>query len=222
MESFSLTLLSNSSIDIYDNTLSSFTNLLKSSIQLNGNWVVGLSEIYVNKLNYVERNKRDVQCDYLRAYTDELTKIKSLIDEFLGEDRGDGKPKKKRSDIPNLFEYIDSIFNPIHNLTEKVVEHFNATQQQYSINNDIVEQAFIYTDIMQSRYIGNQLSRCLKIIPLKNNQNYLSFDKIDYFPIQSNILKDISILITNGSGEKINFKTSNLPTFCTLHFKKHI
>lgn len=224
MNDFSLSLLSNSCLQIYDNTLSSFTNLLKTPIQLDENWVVGLSNIYVNKLHTVERTRRDIQCEHLKGYTEEVSKIKKLLEEFLNDNdnKDELKPKKKRSDIPNLFDYIDNIFHPIHSLTEKIIELFQTANQNYSNNNEIVDHAFVYTDIIQPRHIGSQLSRCLKIIPLQNNQHYYSFDKIDYYPIQSNILKDISVLITNGSGEKINFKSSSLPTFCTLHFKKNI
>lgn len=223
MKEFNLTLFSDSSISLYDNTLSSFTNLLNSTIELDDNWVVGLSEIFVNRLNYKERNRRDIQCQYLEDYTKELAKIKKLMEDYLQSvdvSKNDGKPKKNKSDIPNLFEYIDSIFHPIRNLTEKIAEQTNDLKEIYSNHNDIVDIAFVYTDIIQTRLIGNQLSRVLKVIPLKNNQDLVTFKNIEYYPLQTNILKDISILITNGSGKKIDFKKSITPTFCTLHFKK--
>lgn len=223
MKEFHLTLLSNSSVTLYDNTLSSFTNLLNSTIELDDNWLVGLSEIYVNRLNYKERNKRDTACQYLEGYTKELTKIKKLMEDYLQSPdlfKNDGKPKKNKADIPNLFDYIDSIFHPIQNLTEKIVEQTNDFKEIYSNHNDIIDLAFVYTDIIQTRLVGSQLSRVLKVIPLKNNQDLITIKNIEYYPVQSNILKDISILITNGSGQKIDFKKSSIPTFCTLHFKK--
>lgn len=225
MREFSVTLLSNCSTEVFDNSLSSFTNLLNSIIKIDDNWVVGLSEIYVNSLNYKERTRRDIQCKYLEGYTKELENIKKLMSDFMdssGASKEDGKPKKRSSDLPNLFEYINSIFHPIQNLTEKFVEQSNDIMEMYRNHNDITDLGFIYTDIIQPRYLGNLRSRVLKIIPLKNNKCFHKFDNIDYFPIQTNILKDISILVTNGSGENINFKPSNIPTVCTLHFKNNI
>lgn len=226
MDDFSLTLLSSSSTEIYENTLSSFTNLLSSQINLSGNWVVGLSEIYINKLNYIERSKRDIQCENLKGYTEELKKIKELMEEFLKTEEEKSKtgekPKRKRSDIPNLFDYIDSIFHPIKDLTDRLIEQSNTLIQLISNKNNIIEHAFLYSDIIQPRGVGDKQTKCLKVIPIKNNESYIHFEKVDYFPVESNILKDISILITNGAGEKIDFKASMLPTFLTLHFKKNI
>ena len=45
MNEFEIHLLSSSSTDIFHNTLSEFTNLLKEPITLEGEWVVSLSEI---------------------------------------------------------------------------------------------------------------------------------------------------------------------------------
>lgn len=227
MREFSITLLSNSCTGLYDNTLSSFTNLLNSIITLDDNWIVGLSEIYVNDLNYKERIRRDALCEYptLEGYTQELTKIKTLMSDFMvsSEPTNEGgKPEKRNTDLPNLFEYIDSIFHPIKTLTEMIVEQANDVKEMHVNNNDIADLAFIYTDIIQPRYLGNLKSRVLKIIPLKNNKGFYAFKNIEYFPLQTNILKDISILITSGSGENINFKPSNIPTVCTLHFKNNI
>lgn len=70
MKEFSLTLLSNSSSELYENTLSAFTNLLNPSITLDDDWEVGLSHIFLNKLNYIERRKRDIHCDYLQKYNE--------------------------------------------------------------------------------------------------------------------------------------------------------
>lgn len=224
MREFSLTLLSNGSVNLYENTLSSFTNLLKSAIVLDENWVVGIRNVFVNKINNVERKKRDIQCEYLHKYNKELSKIKELIEEYFKSLSETGKEdvtiKKKRSDIPDFVEYFERIFHPIEYLTHQYIE--NSMINMSIGERDIIEHAFIYTDIIQTHHIGNQLSRCLKVFPLTTKENFISFPNVDYFPVQSNILKDISILITNGSGEKINFASSNLPTFCTLHFKKYI
>lgn len=222
MKEFSLTILSNSSVELYGNTLSAFTNLLHSSITLEDNWEVGLSSIFMNKLENLERRKREIQWEYLNEYNLELKKIKYLIEDFLKtmENKKDGKNIEKRSGISDPLDYIESIFHPMQHLTEKLLE--KALHELHENHNKIVDHAFIYTDIIQSNNIGSQSSRCLKVIPLTNKENHFNFKKIDYFRLQTNILKDISILITNGSGERINFSSSSLPTFCTLHFRKDI
>lgn len=224
MKDFSLTLLSNSSAELYGNTLSAFTNLLNSTIILDGDWEVGISHIFLNKLPYTERRKRDTPCEYFDQYNTELTKIKKLIDEYFKSideaNKEDGKAKKKRSDTADLSDYVDNIATPMQHLTQKFMEQ--NLNEMLKHNNEIIDHAFVYTDIIHSQHIGDQSSRCLKVIPITNKRNYYSFNRIDYFPVQSNILRDISILITNGSGENINFDSSSLPTFCTLHFRKNI
>lgn len=224
---FSITLLSNSSLELYDNTLSSFTNLLNKAVNVDNQWVVGLSEIYLNNSGHISREKRGIPCEYVKTYSKNLEDIKTLLKDFIGPlDTvvADDKTvaKKKRSEVYNLFEYIDSIFHPISNLTEKLLEQTNLQMDYQKYYAEFMDYAFIYTDIIQSRHVGDQLSRCLKVIPIKNCENFYRFERIEYFPLQTNILKDISILVTNGTGEKINFENSNIPTFCTLHFKKYI
>lgn len=223
MQEFSLTILSNSTAELYGNTLSAFTNLLNSTITLEDNWEVGLSNVFMNDVDYTERGKRDIEHE---KYSADLSEIRTLIDDYFKlipeENKEEGKPKKKRSDNLSVTEYFDSIIHPMQRLTQKLLEQTLDEIHKINNNTNIIDHAFIYTDIIQAHNIGSQSSRCLKVIPITNKRSYFTFNKIDYFPLQSNILKDISILITNGVGEKMNFTSSSLPTFCTLHFRKNI
>ena len=55
-----VTLLSNNSINIYNNTSSTFTNLLTHPLNLDDNWEVGLSDIFFTLLDKYNRNNKDV------------------------------------------------------------------------------------------------------------------------------------------------------------------
>ena len=79
---------------------------------------------------------------------------------------------------------------------------------------------FVYTDIMKPRIIGNQATRCLKIIPSNGKSHNITFDSPEYYPVEQQTLRTLSIQIANDEGQKIDFESSSVPTYCVLHFIK--
>lgn len=102
-----------------------------------------------------------------------------------------------------LNTIIEAIYNVLEN-TEKQVKNY----------------AFAYCDIITPRLIGDQYNRCLRVIPITNLQQHIIFENIEYYPVQTNVIPSITMLIADENGEKLNFMASSVPTMCTLHFKK--
>lgn len=88
-------------------------------------------------------------------------------------------------------------------------------------NVDKNELLYIYTDIIEPNQVGFSQIRCLRIInTIHGGDNDIEFKKIHYMPIEKTQFENISILLTNGIGEKIPFDDSTHPTVVKLHFSK--
>lgn len=274
---FYVCLLSNSSINYFNqNTLSSFTNLLASPINLTGDWAVGVTEVAFNSFidnnnkqqiennnNNLKRVKRsstlktqDGQSDTHLKITSELNHTtKANLPKALAPTMFIPKalspipePKKnidainhtpdlnkKKLSIPIINETdgdgekelvmnMDTVYSPTHEAIPFGYYKTNDDIQNSIMNTQKVDQLrfiYIYTDIINPRYIGGIKSRYLRIIPKsKNNESIIKFDHIEYCLLENNYLENISILIMDGQGEQINFESSASPTYIMLHFKR--
>lgn len=79
---------------------------------------------------------------------------------------------------------------------------------------------YVYTDLIKPRFIGNMQTRYLRIIPNANNERHIRFTHVEYCPVEVSHIQSVSILLTDGTGEKIKFIDSKVPTYVMLHFKK--
>lgn len=278
-QEFYVTLFSNSSMQINpNNVLSSFTNLLKETIFLTDDWVVGISEIYINglQLKNKKRKARDVIHDPLeykpltmhdlmhaKLKANEKKKNAEYATKNLSKKTAESVPKittesgiqlnyqtgnenisetpklssnseninldeklllnnKNQKEVNEFVGAIPSIALLFQPLTAVVQDIFDVIQENNTIPKIIKGFAFIYCDIIKPRLIGNQCNRCLRIIPRTNVPQHIVFKNVEYYPVQTNVIQSISILIIDDQGEKMNFSSSSIPTMCTLHFKKAI
>lgn len=172
-----ITLLSNGCSSIYTtNTQSSFTTSFNRPMNLTGNWVVGISEITLNK-----------NCSHASSIE------------------------------PTEHEY----YSPYRNYLKLNDQNIQTTSEVNNNDDDQYSYLFIYLDIIEPSFTGNQLTKCARSF-LKENRNRLTleFKNIHYFPLNYNNISDISVLIADQSGSKIQFVTSYLPNVVTLHFMK--
>ncbi len=79
---------------------------------------------------------------------------------------------------------------------------------------------FIYTDIVKQRMIGDTFVKCIKILHTTGEDEYISFPRVEYHPLASNFIRDITLLFQNEENVQIELLSSYKPTMCTLHFKK--
>ena len=214
MEDFYLTLMSNSSINIFpNNKLSEFTNILNPPIALLGQWKVGITEIYFNRVNISNRKEQGyVSSEFEKNVSNDLQNIRLNLDKAI--EITNTSTQNQTAETNSLKDFLYALYDPVQALTSKMKEENKLDITINNHNNDFINQALIYTDIIESRHIGDQFAKCLKIVPIALSRSYIKFETIEYYPLASNILRDISILIKDGSGENLNFYASNLPTFC--------
>lgn len=82
---------------------------------------------------------------------------------------------------------------------------------------------FMYTDIIKPRQMGNILSRYLRVIPIRKNNEIqtLQFNPVHYCAVEEFYIENISILLSDAKGDQINFNASTTPTMVVLHFKRN-
>lgn len=83
------------------------------------------------------------------------------------------------------------------------------------------DMLYIHVDIISPRIVGDQMVRCLKVMPASGKQQeYIKFGRIEYYPVELFHVRSISVLILDGESNRIDFNKSLLPTMITLHFRK--
>lgn len=273
-----VTIFSNNSTNVFKNTPNTFTNLLKQPLNLNDQWVVGLSDISfsvqdLHKKNSKNKIKRSLQTSSLAdsepkkikvnnddTQTEIKKKFKKLLDSSLQNDEQkinlnkisvktpdetkslsnndniklinipqenkDNKNTSNDDKTSNTLESINDNDEPILSLTNTFLENsLNKLVDNISnyfnqiIGNEINDIICIYTDIMKPRHIGDKKTKCLKIFSISSLKTYINFNRVDYFPLETFNINDISIMIRNDEGRELKLLQS-IPVYCTLHFKK--
>lgn len=117
--------------------------------------------------------------------------------------------------IEKLKEMLDNEYIDTSLLDSSILRATTAVDMEYS------EMIYIHTDIIRPRIVGDQLVRCLKILPAKGKQQeYIRFGVIEYYPVELFYIRNISIMLLDSEAKKIDFNRSSLPTLLTLHFRK--
>lgn len=98
----------------------------------------------------------------------------------------------------------------------------NRDNESYNVS-PYLNYMHVYTDFIKPRFIGDIKSRYLKIIPkLDADASVFKFDHIEYCSLEKSYIENLTILILNNFGEKIDFMNSMNPTYVMLHFKKTV
>lgn len=86
-----------------------------------------------------------------------------------------------------------------------------------------VRSIFLYSNIVSNSIVGSQLTSLLKVVPIPSEKQFgdqvnLDFNPIEYQPVNTTYLQDISISLLDDSGRVIPFKFGR--TIVKLHFKR--
>lgn len=110
------------------------------------------------------------------------------------KDKIDLKTKRNTSEEPLLSSLkIDTLIqNELKTLNKPVLSYMNEL-----ISSETNEIIFVYTDVIKPRYVGSKKNKCIKIFSTSSLKNYINFNRIDYFPIESVNINDIPIKILN-------------------------
>lgn len=116
---------------------------------------------------------------------------------------------------------LKQIFHPFYNEID-FVEVKPMVENKNNSKLPVLNFIYVYSEIIKPRYIGDIKSRYLKIIPkLDSKASIIKIDHVEYCPLEKSYIENISILILDDRGEKINFQSAMSPTYIMLHFKKN-
>jgi hypothetical protein len=116
--------------------------------------------------------------------------------------------------IPSIASILEALVNLLNDKYTKKKDDLIVEKQP------IEKLMYLYLDIIKPRFLGDQYVRCIRVIPSTLLDEIIRFNHIEYYPVELKYIESISILTNDEQGEKINFKDSFIPFYCTLHFKK--
>lgn len=104
---------------------------------------------------------------------------------------------------------------------KKYVYHVkDKVSMQRNTNEEKFKTIFIYCDIIKPRIIGDSFVKCIKMIHVSQDAQYITFPRVEYHPLATFSFCDITLLFQDDTSNQIRFYESYKPTSCTLHFKK--
>lgn len=110
-----------------------------------------------------------------------------------------------------------------HRLVEKVMLIVHEILKQRKHFKMKPKQVFVYCNLIQSQIVGGMRSKLMNIFTLpEDERNFYNetCGMIDFIPIESRKVRNVSIQLRNHRGDLINFRKSNFPNHVTLVFRK--
>lgn len=275
--SFYVTLPSNSSSDLFNNTISNFTTKLHIPIELNRAYEVALVEfsydhywkINIGKLYYHHSDNIIFDIDIDHRDGDSIEKLFVSINHQLNLkimeyelNKYRGKFPKSTLDENEVHSNFLKLFSKSHELSrtnefpfilfdknhhhieintifkndllqfEGLVENIfglksflNSTytpikiDQKYDNGVFLINNIYIYSDIIKYQYIGDTLAPLLRTIniPSKLSTESVIYDSPHYIPVNKSSISTINIKITDELGNNIRFERGK--TILKLHFR---
>jgi hypothetical protein len=187
-----------------NNSNSDTTSVIKPTLQFNigkSNEQFGTASAVKPIKIFQERIKESIE----EAQT---KRLRQTINEMSQD------PNDSKLSFPSPFSIIESLLDLLRDkYTEPVDQSFEKTPH-------VNKLMYLYLDIIKPRFLGDQYVRCIRVIPSTSLEEIIHFNHIEYYPVELKYIESISVLISDDQGEKINFKDSFIPFYCTLHFKK--
>lgn len=121
---------------------------------------------------------------------------------------------------PNLSDeqiLFNAAFLFINELLNQIVISYGTTFEDS-------DYLLIYSDIIEERIVGNNLSKVLFLTTRNKNaaMEQLDIKNVHYIPVIKKNINEVSFYITDEEGNQIVFEDGKTPTSITLHFKKNV
>ena len=229
-----------------DNTLASFTTRLPNTIDLEGDWEVGLVEIQYphNWFNVPpEVTARSFRMGGRRNGRAEDHRF-IIVDGYYPSAR-------------SLLDEIQRKANDCANSTNMVELHLDAVRQKVSLVNDIpytitvpahiqrmlgmnnsyfsnnsrvadavvdmnlLDSLYVYCDVVEPRVVGDSLTPLLRIVPVEGEHGELVtriYTNVHYVRVQRKTFQTLEVNIRDRTGKKVPFERGTLNV--TLHFRR--
>ena len=238
MMAFYVTLPSNSSMDVYpENTLSNYRVKLPTSLQLSGEWEVGLVEIaYPHSWYVLSPNSSKIS-------------IRSEQDSSFREIDLKGRHFRRIEGVAShlLPGYLRDLYSITYNDTtckvtitpepghELLLEGqicstlgfddpciiTTTTEAPYPAALNAVHHLFVYTDIIESQVVGHVKAPLLKTVPVHGDfgdTNNIEYQNPHYYPLRQSVIDTIEIDIRDDTGKKVSFERGRV--IVKLHFRQ--
>ena len=248
MESeFYITLPSNSSMSFYpDNKTGNYTTKLPRTIELSGEWEVGMSDIkYPHTWYNVREGKNTIEVFHgplqLRkeitirpGYYDTVGKLlkrlwdggadgglKDWKDITLKHDKVSKRVEaqcKNRNETLVLRDDIARICGFKSPTT--IMSHLTASYT-LALPDTGNQYFYVYTDIIEGQYYGDVVAKILQTVTVKGEHgSYVNkhYERPNYLPLSLNNFDTISINIRDEAGDLVAFEYGKVNI--TLHFRR--
>lgn len=162
--------------------------------------------------NVIFGSLKSLLLDYLYSYIDmyQHKEVKIL--------KTQKKPEVKANEVKKLSEEVEL-------LLERKAKNFISQFTQLARKSDAVGSSsyvIVYCSVVQQHLVGNDYARVLFLTERKTNADPIVISNIQYLPVETNLLHEITIFVANDLGEQLLFGSST-PDQCTclvLHFRK--
>ena len=242
---FYLTLPSNASSDVFpDNKTTSYRVKLPQTIDLEGNWEVGLYSISYPNTWYTLQEGFDTHVYYgdpsgifLSAivnygyYTSVEDLVKAVNAVLLATGYVGDNIKltyaaltgKVTVQIKNKFQfYLDKPLCIMLGFGAKGIIIKKTTESPYAADLTVLSTIYVYWDIVDPQIVGDTSAKLLKSIPAQGKFGDViakTFTNIQYVPVQTKSFEAVEVLLRTDTGDPVPFERGKV--VITLHFKQH-
>lgn len=245
--SFFVTLPSNASMKLFPgNIIGNYTTKLHDSIELEGEWEVGLAEILFPitwlvrkplKISITPHNNDNAETFEIKFKPHEtLTDIALKMSNFYNKKglyitftNDETRNRFSFRFNKNLISKIQ-MEKDLANLLGFSRHEYSLLEQSVGLDGD-VEQDFeglgtflIYTDIIKHQFIGDANAKVLRVVALDQElgKKYQYINKIydipHYVPLERNNIEMINICLKDLQGETVSFESGKVVV--KLHFRR--
>ena len=241
---FYLTLPSNTSLDVFpDNKTTSYRVKLPQTIDLEGNWEVGLYSISYPNTWYTLQHG----CDTHIFYADKSGLFQqAIVDYGYYNSMQELVKAVNKALTKNVNDNIKLTHNALNgksdsSVKKRVSTRFSRTnvhclgfgrndikiitktaESPYVADLTIVSTIYVYCDIVEPQIVGDTSAQLLKSIPAEGKFGDIiakTFTNIQYVPIRTKSFEAVEILLRNDTGDPVPFERGKV--VITLHFRQH-
>ena len=241
---FYLTLPSNASLDVFpDNKTTSYRVKLPQSIDLEGNWEVGLYSVSYPNTWYTLQDGSDTHI----FYADKSGVFQqAIIDYGYYQSMQDLVKAGNKALARNVNDNIKLTYNAVNGkVTVQLKNGYQlgligrmsiilgfgnndlkiitkTTVSPYVTDLTVVSTIYVYCDIVEPQVVGDTSAQLLKSIPVEGRFGDIitkTFPNIQYVPIQRKSFEDVEVLLRSDTGDPVPFERGKVVT--TLHFREH-
>lgn len=244
--SFYVNLPSNSSMNYYpSNTLQNFRTKLETPIKLDGNYEVGLCEIYFPKdfeifighVYIIYNNKNSDEDHHINIYTNDNKPLKTLLNDLNSQIEliiGKNKIKvelgvKEIITLEMEKNYEIEFSNSLKELLMLKNERFNKSSEisfkiQENTTINLSPAIYVYCDIIDHQIVGDTQAQLLRTCNIQSKNefyNHYIYDSPHYVKVNRKLITDINISFFFDTGDIVKFRQGK-KVFVKLHFRPTI